>query len=302
MKIAYIILAYKNPDQLSRLVRKLTHKDAAFYIHIDKKSNFSGFKNVLNQLAIASRIILLPRQVIYWGGFGTIKAILQGLNSALKEGNFNRIVLLSGQDYPIKSNNFIFNFFENNSHKNFIPFFKLPSDIWSDGGLNRIENYHFRLLGRKLTYPPLGKPIHSYSKIFYYLLKFRYSKPRIFPEGLQPYGGFSGWKITDKAAKEILSFLDKRPDYLKFHKHSSCVDEIFFQTILLNSKDENLLNSLINNDLTYIKWLRGSPHPEILNAKDFEDLRKSGGLFARKFDTQVDSNILDMIDEHLLSY
>ena len=45
MKIAYIVLAFKNPDQLGRLIRKLINKDSTFYLHIDKKSKFSDFKN-----------------------------------------------------------------------------------------------------------------------------------------------------------------------------------------------------------------------------------------------------------------
>jgi hypothetical protein len=302
MKVAYIILAYNKPDQLGRLIRKLIHKDAAFYIHIDKKSNYSDFKQVLTQLPDLSKITLLPREVIYWGGLGIITAILNGLRSIIKSGNFNRIVLLSGQDYPIKSNRFIFKFFENNPQKNFIPYFKLPHKEWSNGGMRRIENYHFRMLGRIFAYPPLGKPIHLYSKVFYKLLKIRFRKPRQFPKYLQPYGGFTWWRITGEAALEILNFVENHPDYLSYHKYSHISDEMFFQTILLNSKNDALLNSIVNSDLSYIKWTQGNPHPEILKAKDFEDLRKTDALFARKFDTHVDSNILNMIDEQLLSY
>ena len=40
-----------------------------------------------------------------------------------------------------------------------------------------------------------------------------------------------------------------------------------------------------------------SAHPEILGRDDFDDLLKSSALFARKFDSRVDDEILDMIDE-----
>ena len=36
MKIAFVILAYKNPEQISALVKSLTHQDHYFFIHIDK--------------------------------------------------------------------------------------------------------------------------------------------------------------------------------------------------------------------------------------------------------------------------
>jgi hypothetical protein len=230
-----------------------------------------------------------------------INAALRGLAGILEDRNFKRIILISGQDYPIKPNDFIFNFFESNSEKNFISYFKLPYKEWDNGGMSRIENYHFRILGNKFTYPPLGEPIHLYSKLFYSLLKLRFRKPRQFPEALQSYGGFTWWRITDKAAREILNFVDRRPDYLKFHKYTQVVDEIFFQTILLNSKNDSLVNSIVNNDLTFIKWIQGNAHPEIITSDDFEALRSSDVLYARKFDTNIEARILDLIDEKLLS-
>jgi hypothetical protein len=300
MKIAYIVLAYKLPGQLGRLIQKLISKDSAFYLHIDKKSNISDFKSELSKLTNSTKITLLPRINSYWGGPGLVTAILHGLDKTLQDGNFSRIVLISGQDYPIKSINYIFDFFENNKQKNFIPYFKLPSDIWDEGGMSRIKNYHFRILRKTYTYPPVSEPIHLYSKMFYKILKIRFRKLREFPEGLQPYGGFTWWKITVEAAKEIMNFIDKRPDYLKYHKYSKIADEVFFQTILLNTKNETLLSSLINDDLSYIKWKKDMPNPEILTKFDYEAIKKSSALFARKFDPRIDSEILDMIDKQIL--
>jgi len=300
MKISYIVLAYKNPAQLGRLIRKLISKDSTFFLHIDKKSNISNFKNELFKLSKSTKITLLPRIDSYWGGPGLVTAILHGLDKTLQDGNLDRIVLISGQDYPIKSVNYIFDFFENNTQKNFIPYFKLPSDIWGGGGMSRINNYHFRIMGKTYTYPPVSEPINLYSKLFYKILKIRFRKPRKFPKDLQPYGGFSGWKITAEAAKEIMTFVNKRPDYLKYHKYTRCADEIFFQTILLNSKNDTLLNSFINDDLTYIKWKHNLPNPEILTISDFEAIKKSNALYARKFELRIDSEILDMIDKQIL--
>jgi hypothetical protein len=300
MKIAYIVLAYKNPDQLGRLIQTLINKDSAFYLHIDKKSNISDFRGVLSKLNKSTKITMLPRINSYWGGPGILTAILHGLDKILHDGNYNRIVLISGQDYPIKSISYIFNYFEINESKNFIPHFKLPSEIWGEEGMTRIKNYHFRIHGKIYTYPPQSSPIHIYSKIFYLLLKIRFRKAREFPEGLQPYGGFSGWKITAEAAKEVMDFINKRPDYLKYHKYTKCADEIFFQTILLNSKNEALRNSFINDDLTFIKWKENMPNPEILTKSDYDAIKKSNALFARKFDPRIDSEILDMIDKEIL--
>jgi hypothetical protein len=296
MKIAFLIMAYKNPKQMGRLILSLNSTDSAFYLHIDKKSNLPDFKNVLSQLNKNTNITFLPRFDCYWRGPGIITSILYGLNKILEDKNFNRIVLISGQDYPIKPVEHIFNFYENNSEKNFISYFKLPYDNWLNGGLARIKNYHFRIFGKTYIYPPLADPVHAYSKLFYKTAQIRFRKPREFPDGLVPYGGFSHWQITALAAREILDFVNKRPDYLKFHKYSWVADEMFFQTVLLNSKNDALINSIVNNDLTYIKWLKDMPQTEILKTCDYEEIKNSNKLFARKFDTSIDSQILSLLD------
>jgi hypothetical protein len=296
MKIAFLIMAYKNPEQLGRLIQNLNSKYSVFYIHIDKKSNMSEFRDVLSILNNHVEINLLPRFNSYWRGPGIIYAILQGLRIALKDKNINRIVLLSGQDYPIKSLSYIFDFYEKYAGKNFISYFKLPSNNWFNGGLIRINNYHFRMFGKTFISPPVSDPVHLYSKIFYKIVRICFIKPREFPKGLVPYGGFAHWQITAESAKEILDFVDKRPEYLKFHKYSWVPDELFFQTILLNSKNDAILDSFINNDLTYYKWIKNKPQAEILRVNDYDEIISSNKLFARKFDLCIDSQILDMID------
>jgi len=296
MKIAFLIIAHNHPYHLVRTIRKLISKDSAFFIHIDKKSNLSEFVMELSKLKNLADIKLLPRFNSYWGGPGIIYAILSGLNEILKVKKFNRIVLMSGQDYPIKSPDYIFDFFNRHDKNNYFRYFKLPSEEWALGGLNRIKSYHFRLLGKTYIYPPIHEPVDAYAKLFYKMVSLRFRQPREFPKELQPFGGYNWWKITPDAAQEILNFIHKRPDYLKFHKYTLIPDEIFFQTILLNSKNDSLLNSIVDEDLVHQKWNMGEPHPEILTSSDIDAIKNSTALFARKFDLRTSSNVLDMID------
>ena len=46
MKIAFIIIAHKNPEELSRLISQLTDNDFSFYIHINLKSSLKFFEDV----------------------------------------------------------------------------------------------------------------------------------------------------------------------------------------------------------------------------------------------------------------
>jgi hypothetical protein len=82
---------------------------------------------------------------------------------------------------------------------------------------------------------------------------------------------------------------------IRFFKHVWIPDELFFQTIVMNSP---LRDTIVNDDLRYVDWTRPTA-PAILGRQDFDTLRNSGKLFARKFDTTVDREILDLLDQRI---
>ena len=43
-------------------------------------------------------------------------------------------------------------------------------------------------------------------------------------------------------------------------------------------------------------WRPGAPHPDTLTGGDLESVLSSGADFARKFDVEVDSEVLDRLD------
>jgi Core-2/I-Branching enzyme len=185
------------------------------------------------------------------------------------------VILLTGQDYPIKPNEYIDAFFETRAPNSFMGFAPLPSDSWSPrGGLDRVENWHLRLYGHHVRLPIR----------------------RRFPTGLGPYGGGAYWCLSRQCIEYVAGFVARRPDVVSFFRHVDIPDEIFFQTILLNSE---LRETIVNDNLRYIDWTRGR-RPAILDVRDFEALRASPKLFARKFDSNQDEMVLDLIDRHLL--
>ncbi|MEH2007739.1 MAG: hypothetical protein V7K81_21880, partial [Nostoc sp.] len=81
--------------------------------------------------------------------------------------------------------------------------------------------------------------------------------------------------------------------------YTYCPDELFYQILILNSPFKE---KIINTSLTYLEWSNvNSLHPKILEKNDFEKLRESEKLFARKFDMTIDPDILDIIDKMILS-
>jgi len=76
-------------------------------------------------------------------------------------------------------------------------------------------------------------------------------------------------------------------------------DEMFFQSILANSSYREKIES---DDLRYADWQNPNPlPPKTLETSDFENLKLSPKLFARKFDTNRSRDLLIKIDDEIFA-
>jgi Core-2/I-Branching enzyme len=285
MRIVYIILAHKNPRQVIRLVNALNAEKNLFFIHIDKKSGDEVHEIVSEFSSQLNNVYLLNNQKLYWGRFSIVEATIKIIDHILRENvEFDYLKLLSGQDYPIKSNAIINEVLASNKNKSFIEFSPIPSGKWMglgeiDGGMSRIQNWHVYLSKNQLY--PMKLP-----KI-----------KRNFPKGFQPFIGSQFWCLSRDCAEYVSTFTKDNSKFIDFFRHVNIPDEVFFQTIVLNS---HFKEQVVNSDLTYIDWTAKLANPKILRQEDLENLSQFSGLFARKFDSIEDSNILDLIDDKLL--
>jgi len=99
--------------------------------------------------------------------------------------------------------------------------------------------------------------------------------------------------LTPVCAAYVIDYLNKNPAVKRFFKMTWGVDELVFQTVLLNS---DLKSGIVNNHLRYIKFEKGGSSPKTLTMDDAQVLVDSNQFFARKFSTDVDSDILDYLD------
>jgi hypothetical protein len=277
MEIAYIVLAHKLPNQLVRLVDRLDAPWVTFLVHIDKKTDDGLFRQVAEAFNGRGNIYLLKRFKCYWGGFGVVEASLEGLRQIfLHRLQPDYIILLTGQDYPLRSNEYIRSYFERFCGTSFIDCDILPNfkEFPITGGTHLYEDWHY--VARKYFHvrPVWGK--------------------RMLPLGMRPYKGSAYWNLTYECARYILTFVERNPQVVRFFKHVLTPDELFFQTVLMNA---NQTHPIISDHLRYHDWVRSSDlnHPKTLNVEDYEQVLASSALFARKFDETEDRTILEML-------
>ncbi|MCX6005834.1 MAG: glycosyl transferase [Chloroflexi bacterium] len=276
-RIAILILAHKNQEQLIKLVDHLK-TDFSIYVHIDRKSKI--------RINSENNVHSIKKFKVYWGSYNQILATRELMKIAAT-GNHDRYLLISGQDLPIVSNKEIIQYFISNKN-NYLRGCKLPAvssgrreDLW------RMLYFYFTLGDR-------GKYLNKYFLFFEYKLrKFQdyFKLYRRIPDNM--YWGCNWFNLTHEA---VMICLEKMYDnkYINLFKYTKCADEVVIQSILYNSK---LLSSIENEDLRYTDWSMGGSNPKVLTLEDYNKIVNSAKLFARKFDDTIDSAIIDKIYE-----
>lgn len=315
MVIHYIILAHKNPQQVNRLVNRLRSNDSFFYIHIDKNVSLEDYKNLLKESA---DIYLLPddkRIYMQWGDISMITSVLDIFRKILSAQRPGYCILMSGQDYPLKNNDYINQFLTKNSGKDFINHFPLPSDKWPNKGIDRMNRYKISFSDKRgdfKLFPSIHEPdfftrenLKAIKELFKrtknpLLLKL-FLKKRHFPKYINAHGGSQWWALTTETATKILEYISDHPDFLTYNNYTLLPDEIFFNSIVVNIHKQS--PGHIAETFTYANWERkNEPLPVTFTLNDFDELKSLPDevLFARKFDVEKDESILNKIDSDLL--
>lgn len=279
MKIAHLILAHNNPQQLEKLVRRLTYADDAVYIHLDKKATLEQFiylKSLSNVYFINKRIN------VSWGACSIVVATINGFEQIINSGNdYDYINLLSGADYPLQSLAHIHNFLDQNKGKAFMSFMPIL-DEWQEA-ISRITHYHltdYSFPGRYVVQRMLKNMLPK----------------RKMPNNLVPVGHSQWFTVPGECIRYIVDYWNKNSNFRRFIKLTWGPDEFAFQTILFNSFHRE---QMVNNNLRYIDWSAGGASPKTFTLADQEAILSSEKLFARKFDLEKHGDVLALIDQKL---
>jgi hypothetical protein len=293
MRIAYIITTHKLPDQLVRLVKRLDTDGVSFFIHVDKKTDGQTYKSMVDPLRACANVSFLERCTCNWGDFGVVRATLTGIEQVLTCGvQFDYVILITGQDYPIKSNRHIQRFLEEGEGRSFIHYFTKQAP-WAGKWDERHLYWHFLWGRRHFAFPKADMfETPALNRVWNVLAK-AIPLRRKMPEGLEPFYGSAYWCLSRECVEYIHQFAQQKRAFTRFFRHVAIPDEEIFQTILLNS---TFKERLVNDDLVYADFSQHLAHPATLGKNDFNRLMGRSELFARKFDATVDGEVLDMID------
>lgn len=281
-KHAYLIMSHNQFDLLKILLKSLDFSKNDIYLHIDKKVgkiDYNQFYECLNE----SRLYILENRLdVSWGDFSQIQCEINLLEKALQY-NYQYYHLMSGVDMPLKTQNEIHEFFNNNYGTEFVHFENQNID---KDTYDRVSKYHF-----------FGGKNKSFIKkiINFIFIKLQFSIDRVKKSKLKFQKGANWFSITNQLARYIV---ENKKNIKKIFKYTRCADEMFLQTLIVNSdfiKNISKDNFSDNYDtiMYFIDWKRGNPY-EFTN-EDYEILINSNMLFARKFNWNKDNTIIRRI-------
>ena len=280
MKLVVLITAHKNIGQLLRLINAIRHPDVIIYVHIDRKSDLDPAMLPINVRTVKNTV------EVTWRLYSQVQAIINSMKEIIRnEAEFDYLTLISGQDYPVLHMDQILEGFSLRRGAEFIHHVPLDQTGWNKARV-RFERFYFQ------SYPnPL---IRIGGSLLTFLSdKVRWKRP--FYKGMRPWGGSAWWTLTQSCIRYILDFLEEDKSMVNYMMKTIHPDEIIFQTIVMNSP---FAGKAVSENFRYMEWIKGSPNPNILVASDFDKIIQSGCHFARKFDTDVDEAILDLLDDH----
>ncbi|MEY8830887.1 DUF5928 domain-containing protein [Sedimentitalea sp. XS_ASV28] len=223
-KIAYILLCHKEPEAIIDQARRLTAAGDFTSIHFDARSGNGDFERIRTALAGNDNVVFADKRIkCGWGEWSLVQATLYAVQAA--ERAFPRAThfyMLSGDCMAIKTAQYAHEFLDGRD-ADYIESFDFFQSNWIKTGM-REDRLIFRHFFNERTQKTL-----FYASVN---LQRRLGLQRAIPDDLQIQIGSQWWCLRRRTIEAILSFIEDRPDVMRFFRTTWIPDETFFQTLV----------------------------------------------------------------------
>lgn len=295
---AYLIMAHNQWTMLTKLVSAIDDERNDIYIHIDSKVKSFPKDQIVNSVCKAT-LFWTKRMNTVWGGDSLILCELRMLEAAAKNSQkreYTYYHLLSGVDFPLKSQDYIHDYFDKNQGIEFINYWTREKTY---SHRNRALKFYFfqNHIGNSDNSKKLLPHIFKYLE---WILACGQRKLNIQRKFEQLCIGSQWFSITDDLCHYLVK--NSRKIY-KMFRFTLAGDEIFLQTTVARSPFadnvcKGVYNATYDACLREMDWLRSTDddsHPHVWTAEDYPRLAASKNLFARKFDYEKYPEIVDAL-------
>ena len=287
INIAYLVIAYMDPEQLKRLAVRLT-KTSDVYVHINASVDIAPFESVLADVKGEGKVeFSRERYKVVWAGYSILKATFSMMEQAMRQKKYDRYVLLTGLDYPTKSDEEIQAFFREHAHTEFIHAAEL------NGSMPRLDHLHYYTARDRRV---LNKCLQIYEQMLRKIGKK--AKPDyVMQDGKKYliYGIAPKWALSGECASYLLEFYKSNKKFNRYFEFMHAPDDFYVATVLFNSRFRDAIDS--DKDIFKIVWLPKDKGAKILEEEDYAELVGSEQLYAKKFQSGHSEELQKMLDK-----
>lgn len=279
-KHAFLFLVRQIDAQTLGVMQALDDPQHDFYVHVDAKSGPID-EVAIHQSLHDSSVVIVPRVSVGWAAYSMVEAELSLLRTAAQAATqYAYYHLVSESDFPLVSNQALQAFFATQETE----FVELER-VNDSNTINRVK-YYYPLqehLGKRHGLPWLmQKGLLGLERVARIDRLKRQTAVETIAKGSQWFSitdDFAQYVVANAALVEQLCRASRAPD------------EVFLQTLLLNSKFAKRVAPPTLSNLRYIRWAKGNS-PQLLGPQDYPELVESGKLFARKITGDAEGQAL----------
>ena len=292
-KQAYLVMAHGDIRLLNALVSALDSPYCDIFLHIDAKSSLRR-EDV--QRPRCSGLYFMEPMSVYWADYTQTECELRLLSYAMDNGEYDYFHLLSGADFPLRSQKSIASYFAGRDDI----FLHYATRDNLEHCRPYVQYYHF--FQRQLSSANRAHGFNMFKVLNAVALGVQslIGIDRCKGYGYEPKKGANWFSIPLDFARYVICQGDVVRKRFRMTRSS---DEFFMQTLVCESEvfKKRLYRFSEDDDyescLRIIEWGEGAPH--VYAGTDFERLVNSGRLFARKFDSSVDFEIIKRLMEYI---
>ena len=300
--LGFVLLTHTRPKQIARLISTLNRMFVCPPIacHHD-----FGQCNLPTDIFTSNVSFVQPPIPTRWARFSVIDGMFRALETMYNSENSpDWFILLSGTDYPIKPAERILEDLSASTYDAHVHHEKI---IYKNYKTDWQELCYERYCTARFSIPfenPYVKVDHRLPQLTRRVVTLRHPiLTKIFlpfSQRLHCFAGEFWFTANRKTAKYLIEYHKTQPalaaHYRKLEKFNIMFpEESYCQTVLCNS---NL--KISSNHWRYIDWSQGWA-PRTLLLEDFDRLEKCTAHFARKFDADKDSSVLDALDKLIVN-
>jgi hypothetical protein len=273
MKQVILIHAHKELGLLNALIEQLVDDDLIVYVNVDLKSAIE-----VGRIHPAARLVQ-QRIPIHWADFSQVQATLNSLAEIVAAvPAFDKVIYVSGQDFPLLPNAQLKHELAKVAGQELLDHVPIGPDGWPCA-------YRYQYFYR----PYAGALTDLACRLVSQVMRLAGLRRRMV-NGYQPYGGSAWWALSRACIEALLAQVAADPAIVRFFRSVSCPDELFFQTLIMNSP---FRAKVLANNFRYIQWPRqGARNPQVLVDADYERIRQSGAHFCRKIEARASAGLV----------